>query len=82
MNNFKNGNLVTKIRLSSHNLAVSTTKWYNPQRDTKICKGCRKMEIEDEIDGIFSRDKYDIIRRVVYNGKKLSKGNQSGRGRN
>lgn len=40
------------------------------------------MEIEDEIDWIFSRDKYDIIRREVYNGKKLSKGNQSGRGRN
>lgn len=40
------------------------------------------MEIENQIDWIFSRDKYDNIRRVVYNGKKLSKGNQTGRGRN
>ena len=65
LHNFTNRNAITKIRLSSHNFAINTTKWYNLQEDMKICKNCQKKEIEDEIYIIFSCNKYDNIRRKV-----------------
>ena len=34
----------------------------------KICKKCEKREIENEIDIIFSCDKFDDIRRKASNG--------------
>ena len=52
--------------MSSHNFAVSTTKWYNLQGDSKICKNCQRKGIENQHDLIFSFHKYDNIRRVAY----------------
>ena len=63
LHNFNNRNAITKIRLSSRNFAISTTKWYNLQEDMKICKNCEKKEIENEIHITFSCNKYDNIRR-------------------
>ena len=36
-------------------------------RMIKICKKCEKREIENEIHIIFSCNKYDSIRRKVFN---------------
>ena len=58
---------MTKIRLSTHNFAINTTKWYNLQEEMKICKNCEKKEKEDEIHIIFSCNKYDNIRRKAFN---------------
>ena len=57
LQNFNNRKAITKIRLSSHNFAINTTKWYNLQEDMKICKNCEKKEIEIEIHMIFSCNK-------------------------
>ena len=46
LDNFNNRNVQTKIRLSSHNFAINTTKWYNLQEDMKISKNYEKKEIE------------------------------------
>ena len=54
------------MRLSSHNFAINTTKWYNIQEDMKICKNFEKKEIENEIHIIFSCNKYDNIRRKAF----------------
>ena len=67
LNNFNNRNAITKIRFSSHNLALNTTKWYNLQEGMKICKNYEKKEIENEIHIIFSCNKYDNIRKKAFN---------------
>ena len=67
MHNFNNRNAITKIRLSSHNFATNTTKWYNLQEDMKICKYCEKKEIENEIHITFSCNKHDNIRKKAFN---------------
>ena len=67
LNNFNNRNAITKIRLSSHNFSINTTKWYYLQEDMKICKHYDKKEIENEILIIFSCNKYDNIWRKAFN---------------
>ena len=56
MNNFNNRHAITKIRLSSHNFAINTTKWYNLPEGMKICKNCEK-----------NNNKYDNMRRKAFN---------------
>ena len=67
LHNFTNRNAITKIRLSSHNFAINTTKWYNLQEEMKICKNCEKKEIENKIHIIFSCNKYDNIPTKAFN---------------
>ena len=67
LHNFNNRNVITKIRLPSHNLAKNTTQWYNLQGEIKISKNCEEKEIEDEIHIIFSCNKFDNIRRKAFN---------------
>ena len=61
LHNFNNRNAITKIKLLSHNSGTNTTKWCNLREDMKICKNCEKKEIENEIQIIFSCNKYDSI---------------------
>ena len=65
--NVNHRNAITKIRLSFHNFAINSTKWYNHQEEIKIFKNCKKKEIGDEIYIIFSCNKYDNIRRKAFN---------------
>ena len=67
LHNFNNRNAITKIRPSSHNFAINTTKWYNLQEEMKICKNCEKKEIENKIHIIFSCNKYDNIPTKAFN---------------
>ena len=55
------------IRLSSHNFALNTTKWYNFQKDMKISNNCEKKETQDKIQIIFSCKMYDKIQRKPFN---------------
>ena len=67
LHNFNNRNVITKIRLSSHNFAINATKWYNLQGDMKICKNFQKKEIKDKIHIIVSSHKYDNVGRKAFN---------------
>ena len=67
LHKFNNRNAITKIRLSSNNFAINTTKWYNFQEDMKIPKNCEKKETQDEIQIIFSCKMYDKIQRKAFN---------------
>ena len=67
LHKFNNRNAITKIRLSSNNFAINTTKWYNFQEDMKISKNCEKKETQDEIQIIFSCKMYDKIQRKAFN---------------
>ena len=42
-----NFHAINKTRLSSGNLAINTTTWYNLQEDMKIYKKCKRKEIEN-----------------------------------
>ena len=80
MHNFNNSNAVTKIRLSSNNFAINTTKWYNFQEDKNLQK-LRKKEIESEIHMVFICNKCNIRREAFNNinevdNIKLQIGNQ------
>ena len=46
---FNNRNAITKIRFSSHNFAINTSKGYNLQEDMEIRKNCEKKDIENKI---------------------------------
>ena len=67
LHSFNNRNAITKMRLSSHNFAINTTKWYNLQEDIKICKNCEKKGIQNEIHIIFSCNRYNNIQRKAFN---------------
>ena len=44
LHNFNNRNAITKIRLSCHNFAINTSKWYILQKEIKISKIVRKKK--------------------------------------
>ena len=46
LKNFSNRNAITKTRFSG-NLAINTTKQYNPREDMKNCENCKIKEIEN-----------------------------------
>ena len=46
MKNFNSRNATTKTRFPG-NLAINTTKWYNPREDLKNCENCKRKEIEN-----------------------------------
>ena len=66
LNIFNNRIAITKITLSSHNLAINTSKRYKLHEDMKIYKNCKRKEIENEIYMIFSCDKYDKIWKKTF----------------
>ena len=48
LNNFKLRNVISKIRLSSHNLFIETGRHMNIARNQRKCSKCRLNEIQDE----------------------------------
>ena len=48
LNNFKLRNVISKIRLSSHNLLIETGRHMNIARNQRKCSKCRLNEIQDE----------------------------------
>lgn len=60
--------LIKCSKRNSRRFRKITTKWYDLQKNIKNCKKCEKKEIENEIDIIFSCDKFDDIRRKAFNG--------------
>ena len=52
--------------LSLHNLAISTAKWYKLPDDQKMCRYCRRNDIENEIHVLFDCDNYKALRQDTF----------------
>ena len=77
--------VITKLTLSSHNLIISTAKFYILHNNQKICWYCLRNNIENEIHVLFDCDNYytlwhDTLKRIrtidnseLYTGNKLQK---------
>ena len=53
IDNFEHRKAITKIRTSSHKLAIETGRWNNINRGLRICKNCALDKVEDENHFLF-----------------------------
>ena len=54
INNFRIRKAITKLRTSSHTLAIEAGRWTNIERGNRLCKQCTLHRIEDEIHFLIS----------------------------
>ena len=64
LKNYYNRVAITKLRLSSCNLAINTAKWYKLPDDQKICRYCLRNDIENEMHVLIDYDNYNALRRA------------------
>ena len=67
INNFENRRAITKLRTSSHKLAIETGRWNKIPRDQRMCKNCILNKIEDENHLLFECQMYETERKELYN---------------
>ena len=67
INNFENRRAISKLRASSHRLAIETGRWNKIPRDQRICKNCILNKIEDENHLLFECQMYETERKELYN---------------
>lgn len=65
--NFDNRRAITKLRTSSHDLLIETGRWYNIDRNARLCIKCKNNAIEDETHLIFDCNLYKNIRNDAFN---------------
>ena len=66
LKNYDNTVAITKLRLSSHNLAINTAKWYKLPDEQKICRYCLRNDIENEMHVLFDCDHYNVLRQDTF----------------
>ena len=66
LKHYDNRVAITKLRLSSHNLAINTAKWYKLPNDQKICRYCLRDDIENEMHVLFECDNYNALRQHTF----------------
>ena len=64
--NFENRRALTKIRTSSHTLAIETGRWSKTERKNRLCEQCTENIIEDEIHFLFDCKKYSNDRNITF----------------
>ena len=64
--NFENRRALTKLRTSSHNLAIETGRWSKIERKNRLCEQCTENIIEDEIHFLFDCKKYSSNRNITF----------------
>ena len=66
LKNYDNGVAITKLRLSSHNLAINMAKWYKLPGDQNTCTYCLRNSIEHEMHVLFDSDNYNTLRQDTF----------------
>ena len=66
INNFENRRALTKLRTSSHTLAIETGRWTKTERTHRLCEQCTENKIEDETHFLFDCKKYSNERNVTF----------------
>ena len=67
MDNFKLRNAISRIRLSSHKLAIETGRHHKIEREQRICDICKSTDIEDEYHFIIICPIYSDLREQHIN---------------
>ena len=63
---YQNRRALTKLRTSSHNLAIETGRWANTKREERLCKQCNENKIEDENHLLFECKAYTEKRLTTF----------------
>ena len=66
LHDFEIRKAISKLRLSSHKLAIVTGKWYKIEKSQRICKLCDLDKIENEFHVIFDCPYYEEERDVTF----------------
>ena len=64
--NYQNRRALTKLRTSSHRLAIETGRWVNAKREERTCKQCNENKIEDENHLLFDCKAYTEKRLTTF----------------
>ena len=81
LKNFEIRRAISRLRLSSHKLAIVTGKWYKIEKENRHCKFCPLGSIEDEFHFLLNCDSFSELRKSTLQEIKesenidLSKGN-------
>ena len=63
LSTFKLRQALSKLRLSSHLLAIETGRWKNQERNERTCELCNSKDIEDEYHFVLICNKLQKIRK-------------------
>ena len=74
INNFENRRALTKLRTSSHTLAIETGRWTKTERTHRLCEQCTENKIEDETHFLFDSKKYSNEPNVTFQNIKQKTG--------
>jgi len=55
--------MITRLRLSAHNLCTATERYRNIERSQRLCLNCELVEVEDEYHFVLICPKYIEIRK-------------------
>ena len=66
LKNYDNRAAITKLRLSSHNLAINMGKWYKLADDQNICRYCLRNDIENEMHALFDCNNYNTLQQDTF----------------
>ena len=64
--NFQNRRALTKLRTSTHNLAIETGRWTKTEREQRLCTQCTEHKIEDEKHFLFECPTYSENRKLAF----------------
>ena len=66
LKNFEIRQAISKLRLSSHKLAIVIGKWYKIEKENRICKSCDLNAIEDEFHFLIECPTYKDLRKSTF----------------
>ena len=66
INFFQNRRALTKLRTSTHNLAIETGRWTKTEREQRLCTQCTEHKIEDEKHFLFECPTYSENRKLAF----------------
>ena len=66
LKNFEARKAISKLRLSSHKLAIVTGKWYRIEKESRLCNLCDQNSIEDEFHFSLNCDHYTELRKSLF----------------
>ena len=70
IHNFEHRRAITKIRTSSHNLAIESGRWEKKDRENRICENCLLNVVEDESHFLYECHMHIQERKILH--EKLS----------
>ena len=66
LKNFEIRKAISRLRLSSHKLAIVTGKWYKIEKELRLCNLCNLDAIEDEFHFLLNCDNFSELRNSTF----------------